>query len=100
MIDSNFDINYSYPLIGVDEVGKGSWAGPVMAGAALIDPDKPVHKKLNDSKKLSPEIRNEILVYFLHARDCTARHSTAQHNHDVTDLTSEIDRLGWLGERF
>ncbi len=62
MIDSNFDINYSYPLIGVDEVGRGSWVGPVMAGAAMLDLEKPLHKKLNDSKKLSPEIRNEILV--------------------------------------
>ena len=63
MIDINFDKNYSYPLIGVDEVGRGSWAGPVMAGAAMLDLEKPLHKKLNDSKKLSSEIRNEILVY-------------------------------------
>jgi len=63
LIDTNFDKNYSYPLIGVDEVGRGSWAGPVMAGAAMLDLEKPLHKKLNDSKKLSPEIRNEILVY-------------------------------------
>ena len=50
-------------MIGVDEVGRGSWAGPVMAGAAMLDLEKPLHKKLNDSKKLSPEIRNEILAY-------------------------------------
>ena len=64
MIDLNFDRNYFHPLIGVDEVGRGSWAGPVMAGAAMLDLEKPLHKKLNDSKKLSPEMRNEIVTYF------------------------------------
>ena len=60
MINQNFDRNYDFPLIGVDEVGRGSWAGPVMAGAALIDFGRPLHKMLNDSKKLSIEMRNEI----------------------------------------
>ena len=39
------------PVCGVDEAGRGPWAGPVSAGAVILDPDR-VPKGLNDSKKL------------------------------------------------
>ena len=39
-------------LAGVDEVGRGPLAGPVVAAAVILDPENPV-KGLNDSKKLS-----------------------------------------------
>ncbi len=61
MVDFNFEKNFKNPIIGIDEVGRGSWAGPVMAGAALIDYQKPLHAKLNDSKKLSSKTRYEVL---------------------------------------
>ena len=32
---------------GVDEVGRGSWAGPVMACAALLDYQTPIDKRLD-----------------------------------------------------
>ena len=60
MLDFNFDKNFKGPIVGIDEVGRGSWAGPVIAGAALLNYDEPLHKKLNDSKKLSPKTRFEI----------------------------------------
>lgn len=37
-------------IAGVDEVGRGCLAGPVVAAAVILD--KPI-KSLNDSKKLS-----------------------------------------------
>ena len=60
MIDLNFDKKFNNPIVGIDEVGRGSWAGPVVAGAALLNYEKPFHKDLNDSKKLSPKTRFEI----------------------------------------
>ena len=60
MVDTNFDYQFKKPIVGIDEVGRGSWAGPVIAGAALLNYDEPLHKKLNDSKKLSPKSRFEI----------------------------------------
>ncbi len=60
-MDFNFDFQFDKRVIGVDEVGKGSWAGPVMAAAALIDYQIPIDKRLDDSKKLSSKKRNEIL---------------------------------------
>jgi len=47
-------------VAGVDEVGRGCLAGPVVAAACILDCSKPLHKKLNDSKKLTAAIRNEI----------------------------------------
>lgn len=44
------------PVCGVDEAGRGPWAGPVSAAAVILDPDR-VPKGLNDSKKLSAKAR-------------------------------------------
>ena len=50
-----------YSLIaGVDEVGRGCLAGPVVAAACILDPAKPVPTGLNDSKKLTEKRRNDI----------------------------------------
>ena len=84
LIDLNFDKKYSLPIIGVDEVGRGSWAGPVVAGASLIDHNKPFHKDLNDSKKLSEKKRNEVLTYMS---------SVSKFSLGVA-LNGEIDKYG------
>ncbi|HLK67090.1 MAG TPA: ribonuclease HII [Bryobacteraceae bacterium] len=47
-------------VAGVDEVGRGALFGPVVAGAAILSPDRPV-RGLNDSKLLDPE-RREVLA--------------------------------------
>ena len=50
-----------YSLIaGVDEVGRGCLAGPVVAAACILDPKRRLPKGLNDSKKLTAKKRNEI----------------------------------------
>jgi ribonuclease HII len=46
-------------IAGVDEVGRGPWAGPVMAAAVILDP-KNIPEGMKDSKKLSAKKR-EIL---------------------------------------
>ena len=46
-------------IAGVDEAGRGALAGPVVA-AVVVLPEKFRHRKLNDSKQLSPERRDEI----------------------------------------
>ena len=48
------------PVCGVDEAGRGPWAGPVSAAAVILDPDN-VPAGLNDSKKLS-EARRDALA--------------------------------------
>ncbi len=46
-------------IAGVDEVGRGPLAGPVMAAAVILDPAR-IPDGLNDSKKLSPRKREMI----------------------------------------
>ena len=46
-------------IAGIDEAGRGALAGPVVAAAAIL-PEKFRHKRLNDSKQLLPERREEI----------------------------------------
>ena len=46
---------------GVDEVGIGPLAGPVVAAAVLLDPEQPIDA-LNDSKLLSARKREAIAV--------------------------------------
>ena len=47
-------------IAGIDEVGRGCLAGPVVAGACILDLEKPLPKGLNDSKKLTATTRDEI----------------------------------------
>ena len=46
-------------VVGVDEVGRGPLAGPVVAGAVILDPVRKI-KGLKDSKELTPEKREEL----------------------------------------
>lgn len=48
-------------IAGVDEVGRGPLAGPVIAGAVILNPDQPI-RGLADSKKLSPKQRQRLAV--------------------------------------
>jgi ribonuclease HII len=53
----NFSL--SYPEAGCDEAGRGCLAGPVVAAAVILNPDKKIIG-LNDSKKLNERQRNEL----------------------------------------
>lgn len=45
--------------VGIDEVGRGCWAGPVVAGAVILN--KPI-KGLKDSKKLTKKQRELLAI--------------------------------------
>jgi ribonuclease HII len=44
----------------VDEVGRGALAGPVVAAALILDPERPWPEGLDDSKKLTRKARERI----------------------------------------
>lgn len=52
--------------IGVDEAGRGPWAGPVVVAAVRLDPTRPLDG-LNDSKALT-EKRREALFPLIQAQ--------------------------------
>lgn len=48
-------------ILGIDEVGRGPLAGPLVVGAVILPDDKPDWAdELKDSKKLTPKKRNEL----------------------------------------
>lgn len=74
-------------IAGVDEVGRGCLAGPVVAAACILDINRPFPKGLDDSKKLTPDSREEIAAQL--KTDCIA-YAIAQVEAD------EIDRINIL----
>ena len=54
-----------YPIAGIDEAGRGPLAGPVVAGAVILDPDQPTLswlRQVDDSKKLTPKARERAFA--------------------------------------
>ncbi len=48
-------------VAGIDEAGRGAWAGPVVAAAVILNPATVQSlRKVDDSKKLSPDQREEL----------------------------------------
>ncbi|MBF0125207.1 MAG: ribonuclease HII [Magnetococcales bacterium] len=73
-------------VCGVDEVGRGPLAGPVIAAAVILDHRDPLHNLagLNDSKQIAPQQRQQL--------------ATAIYNQALAVATGqasveEIDRL-------
>lgn len=70
-------------IVGIDEVGRGCIAGPVVAAAAMIDCEKlSIAERIRDSKKLSPEIREEL--YEILVKEAVA-YSVAFVDHAIID---------------
>ncbi len=57
--DFSFEIQLGGRVAGVDEVGRGPLAGPVMAAAVILDANN-IPEGLNDSKKLSEKRRDAL----------------------------------------
>ncbi len=75
-------------VAGVDEAGRGPLAGPVVAGAVILDPDRPRTwwSELRDSKLLdeAARIRLDAIIRY----ECAAGVGIASHD--------EIDALGLI----
>jgi ribonuclease HII len=77
-------------VAGVDEAGRGAWAGPVVAAAVVLPQDKVALEQLrevNDSKKLKPSHRTKL-------RGLIKQHASAYAIGWVSHV--EIDQLGIL----
>ncbi len=74
-------------VAGLDEVGRGALAGPVVAAAVILDPRASLPSGLNDSKKLSARQRERIAEEL---RSSAIAYSVGQVEAD------EIDRINIL----
>jgi ribonuclease HII len=45
-------------VAGIDEAGRGPWAGPVVVAAVILNPNR-IPEGLNDSKVLTPQARED-----------------------------------------
>lgn len=73
-------------VCGIDEAGRGPLAGPVVAAAVILDPERPI-PGLNDSKKLSEKKRDALAILI---RERAIAWAVAEATVD------EIDRLNIL----
>lgn len=62
-------------IAGVDEVGRGPLAGPVVAAAVILDPAN-IPAGLNDSKKLTPKKRDALYDELLAVADVSIAEAT------------------------
>lgn len=83
------ELLYSYGLVrlaGVDEAGRGALAGPVVAAAVIVGPDRAV-PGVDDSKKLSAVSRQRLATAI----------RAAHPSHAVVAISAqEIDRVNIL----
>ena len=87
--DFNLEIELSRggvnSIAGVDEVGRGPLAGPVVAAAVILDPCN-IPNGINDSKKLSKKRREELFSLILGTACYSVGHASVK----------EIDQLNIL----
>ncbi|MDA9074630.1 ribonuclease HII [Amylibacter sp.] len=88
-IEASFRLKGNEVIIGVDEVGRGPWAGPVTACAVILDPDNIPHG-LNDSKKLNAARRNELFLKIMESSLVSCVHADVE----------EIDKINILQATF
>lgn len=74
-------------LAGVDEVGRGPLAGPVVTAAVILSPDDPMMGKYRDSKRVSEKKR---IKQYHHIRKHAVAYAVAQ------GTTEDIERLNIL----
>ena len=83
--EKKYLFNSERVMIGVDEVGRGCWVGPVLSCASYIYPSKFMNlPKINDSKKMSKKHRREIFV----------SSSTFSRSAIGSSTVNEIENLG------
>jgi ribonuclease HII len=92
----NLFANSKRIVIGVDEAGRGPWAGPVTAAAAWLNPDclDAIPMGLNDSKKLSAQKRQLLF------NDLSALPPTVFAAQVASRNAQDIDQSGILPATF
>ncbi|WP_455482248.1 ribonuclease HII [Bartonella sp. B35(2025)] len=74
-----------FHIAGVDEVGRGPLAGPVVTAAVILDKDH-IPDRLNDSKKLSVRQRNELYYEILQSALAISIASLCARTIDQSDI--------------
>ena len=87
-IETNLRSTYQF-IAGVDEVGRGPWAGPVTACAVILDPDN-IPEGMRDSKKLSAKKRDALYEPILETADVGIAHVSVEHIDQLNILQASL----------
>ena len=80
-------------ICGIDEVGRGPLAGPVVAGAVILPKDCRI-LYINDSKKLSEKKREELYdVIMEQAVACAVGYSTPERIDEINILQATYEAM-------
>jgi ribonuclease HII len=79
------DFSLEMIICGVDEAGRGPLAGPVFAGAVILDPRRPI-PGLRDSKKLSEAQRDALAILIKRDALCWAVAECSQAEIDSINI--------------
>ena len=86
MPDLKLEVNAGGIVAGVDEVGRGSWAGPVVAAAVILDRTKLTQylkEEIDDSKRLSAKRRRQVTKLLV---DCSLMGTGAASSKEIAQL--------------
>ena len=79
-------------VAGVDEVGRGPWAGPVTACAVVLDPNN-IPDGLNDSKKLSAKKRLYLFEQINQFADVSIAHVSVEKIDQINILQASLKAM-------
>lgn len=84
--------DYTY-ICGIDEVGRGPLAGPVVAGAVILPKDCDI-LYINDSKKLSEKKREELYEIIMEkAIACAVGYATPERIDEINILQATYEAM-------
>ena len=93
MPDLEHEQQFNGPVIGIDEAGRGPWAGPVTVTAIWLCPSAydELPADIDDSKKIKPSRRTSLAVLMMGAPHL---------HHTISIDVAQIDRHGILQATF
>ncbi|MBP2547833.1 ribonuclease HII [Neorhizobium galegae] len=81
-----------WPVAGTDEAGRGPLAGPVVAAAVILDPER-IPEGLNDSKQLSLKERERLFDDILATAHVSIAASGPRHIDEKNILRASLDAM-------
>lgn len=79
-------------IAGIDEAGRGAWAGPVVAAAVVLDPAH-IPDGLDDSKKLTPKKRDALFDVIMATADVGVGYGSVEQVEVRNVLNATMDAM-------
>jgi ribonuclease HII len=93
----SFEDQHTGIVCGLDEVGRGPLAGPVVAAAVVIRRDvmpKKILKEIDDSKKLTAQKREELWNYIHEFADVSIAECSVAEIDEINILQASLRAMG------